>query len=90
MIEKLKVEKKKIAWGKRLNLDDENNNGPQLFSPSCVMATQDFTLAKELKIDKKKKLAEEKKIQQQEKKSQEKIEKKVWEDPYIVSKILRE
>lgn len=90
LLEALKVEKKKRARGKRLNLVGEEDNGPQLFSPSRVKAARDFISAKEQEIDQRKKLAEEKKIQQQEKKAREEIEKKARADARIASKILRE
>lgn len=50
--------KKKQVQGKRLNLLGEEDNGPQLFSPSRVKAAREFAAAK------KKKDAEEKRKQQ--------------------------
>lgn len=62
ILEALKVEKRKRGRGKQLNLLREENNGPQLFSPSRVKAAQDFAIAKKQKINKKKKLVEEKRV----------------------------
>lgn len=42
LVETLKVEKCKKNRGKWLNLLEEKDNGPQLYSPSRVCAAQEF------------------------------------------------
>ena len=60
-IEALKVEKKKRNRVKQLNLLGEENNGPQLFLPSCVRAASEFAIQKKMKKEQHKKDIEKKK-----------------------------
>lgn len=43
LIEALKVEKQKRNRGRRFNLLEEEDNGPQLFSPLHVYVAREFT-----------------------------------------------
>ncbi len=76
LIEKLKAEKKKKNKGKRLNLLGEEDDGPQLFSPSRVQAARNFAAKKEAEKEHQEKDAKKKKNEQQQKKAQEEINKK--------------
>ena len=86
----LKAEKKKQNRGKRLNLLGEEDDGPQLFSPSRVQAARDFAHYKEVEKEQQKRDVEEKKKEQQKKKAQEVIEKKARADARSALRIVRQ
>lgn len=90
LIKALKVEKQKKNRGKQLNLLNEEDNGPQLFSPSRVQTAQEFIIAKKAEKEQYRKNIEKKKEEQQKKKMQKEIEKKARADTYTVLKILKE
>ena len=59
LLEALKAEKKKRNRGKRLNLLGEEDNGPQLFSPSKIQAAREYAQGKEAEKEQHKRDAEE-------------------------------
>ena len=61
LLEALKTKKKKRNRGKRLNLLGEEDNSPQLFSPSKIQAACEYAQSKEAEKEQYKKNAEEKK-----------------------------
>lgn len=73
LIEALKVEKQKRNKGKWLNLLEEEDNGPRLFSPSRVRAAREFATQKEVEKEQHKKNIEKKNEEEQKKKAQEEI-----------------
>ena len=73
-----------------MNLLVEEDNSPQLFSPSRVRAAREFAAQREAEKGQHKKIIEKKKEEQQKKKVQEEIEKKARADARTALKILRE
>ena len=73
-----------------MNLLGEEDDGPQLFSPSRVQAARNFTHDKEVEKEKQKRDVEEKKKEQQRKKAQEEIKKKARTDARSALRIVRQ
>lgn len=90
LLEALKAEKKKRNRGKRLNLLGEEDNGPQLFSPSKIQAAREYAQGKEAEKEQHKRDAEEKRREQQRKKVQGEIEKKARADARFALRIVRQ
>ena len=68
----------------------EEDDGPQLFSPSRILAARNFAHDKEVEKEQQKRDVEEKKKEQQRKKAQEEIEKKARADARSALRIVRQ